>query len=1170
MSFNAGGAFSHGPPVTGAKRPYAAVSSAVSSTSSYRPRLPPVSGSSAAAGGASATSSSGSGTGSASASSSLLSPSLSAAAVAAQSRPQLTGQTPPVILRPGQSSLDIVDDVGHRERLEIVPLGGGVEVGRSCLLLRFKGKTLMLDCGVLPAARGLAALPLLHHHGLEPSAVDIVIITHFHLDHAAALPYFTERLEGFRGRVFATHATIAVMRIMLKDYCRISGAEAAARGAGATGDAAGGEALYDESELERCLSRMQAVDLHQRIAADGVTLTFYNAGHVLGAAMVLIEIGGARVLYTGDYSREEDRHLQAAEVPRGPRPHVLICESTHGAERFKPRAEREKLFTTAVETIVARGGRALIPMNSVGRAQELLLVLEDHWACNPHLHGIPIYQIGGNAQRALTIFRTFVAGASEALQHSLASGNPWAFKHISFTRAGALNDSRPCVVLAGPNTLSDGASRALFDRWCEDARNGVILCGMLPQDSVAQKLAEDTPAVVVAADGRRMVRRLSVDRIAFTAHVDGPSAEAFVAAVAPREVVLVHGSGEKMRELRTALWRAYGGSSAAGSIAAGLATAASSLRIDTPANEETFLTWIEEAATVRIMGRLAQAKLAAGARISGILVQKALGLGMGAGDAGAGAGAGSGAGGTLGSGGGSALLLAAPDLARFSDAAAATLLQRMHVPFRGAYGVLRAFASGMFPDAVEVLPVSATAGASAVASTSAAAGGGARAESDTPSPSGGTANERYAGAVISLAGGLVTATYRPPDRVLVEWSADPVADMLADALVAVITQAEAGQASVRAMGRAACGGCGSGHDHDHDHDHADDAVASGSAEDAAARPADGGVDLHEREHPRGDRPTKLPRFAAPADLADSAASGEFLALPEWHEWLLTRPTAQLGGLAPHDAAAVDALRVARALKELADVSDACGGSKADAAPFRHQGDSGLTVWLAAPLDGRVACDALRASEALPAAGKVAVAHLLASLLVQLGPAGVALELAMRPGSHLQTEKQGTGSDGTAAAEPKKADEEESAAATVAPVVCRVAASLLRGDPRPSAHAHIESELASARSAVADHETDSSASGCSLPSAAAASAVSGTAAFVPVAGAAAHVVAEFFSAADGFCIRRADGTVGANLRGANLPTLLAAHQQPQPLRDLSDAAGLLLADVERAARLALVQ
>jgi cleavage and polyadenylation specificity factor subunit 3 len=80
------------------------------------------------------------------------------------------------------------------ERLEFMPLGGGEEVGRSCLILRYKGKTIMLDCGVLPGFQNLACLPLLD--AIDPAEIDIVFITHFHLDHAAALPYFTQKLVG--------------------------------------------------------------------------------------------------------------------------------------------------------------------------------------------------------------------------------------------------------------------------------------------------------------------------------------------------------------------------------------------------------------------------------------------------------------------------------------------------------------------------------------------------------------------------------------------------------------------------------------------------------------------------------------------------------------------------------------------------------------------------------------------------------------------------------------------------------------------------------------------------------------------------------------------------------------------------------------------------------------
>lgn len=93
--------------------------------------------------------------------------------------------------------------------------------------------------------------------------------------------------------------------------------------------------------------------------------------------MFLLEIAGVRVLYTGDYSREEDRHLMAAERPRNVVPEVLICESTYGVQSHQPRNEREALFTGMVHRVVGMGGRCLIPVFALGRAQELLLILDE-------------------------------------------------------------------------------------------------------------------------------------------------------------------------------------------------------------------------------------------------------------------------------------------------------------------------------------------------------------------------------------------------------------------------------------------------------------------------------------------------------------------------------------------------------------------------------------------------------------------------------------------------------------------------------------------------------------------------------------------------------------------------------------------------------------------------
>lgn len=240
--------------------------------------------------------------------------------------------------------------------MQIIPLGAGCEVGRSCVILRFKGSTIMFDCGVHPAFNGLAALPYFDEFDL--SEVDLLLVTHFHLDHCGAVPYFTEK-TNFTGRVFMTHATKAIYKIILNDYVRVTSGE---------------DKLYDEKDLMRSMERIELIDYHQVVTHKGVSFTALNAGHVLGAAMFNVEVAGVRALYTGDFSCHEDRHLRGAEAP-SESPHVLIVESTYGVQTHGPADVREARFTSFVHKVVARGGRCLIPVFALGRAQELLLIL---------------------------------------------------------------------------------------------------------------------------------------------------------------------------------------------------------------------------------------------------------------------------------------------------------------------------------------------------------------------------------------------------------------------------------------------------------------------------------------------------------------------------------------------------------------------------------------------------------------------------------------------------------------------------------------------------------------------------------------------------------------------------------------------------------------------------
>jgi len=427
--------------------------------------------------------------------------------------------------------------------MTITPLGSGQEVGRSCHLLEFRGLTILLDCGIHPGYEGMNGLPYLDR--IEPSQVDILLITHFHLDHAATLPYFTER-TSFKGRIFMTHPTKAVLRLLLGDFLRLLQMK----------NAKPEDVLYTESELSSCMDKVELIDYHQTVQIKGSGLSFYalNAGHVLGACMYWLDFGGRSLLYTGDYSMEEDRHLMAAEVPTK-KPDVLICESTYGVQVHASRPEREARFTGTIERVVTRGGRCLIPVFALGRAQELLLILDEYWQENAHLQKVPIYYASKMASRALRVYQTYANMMNARIRAQMDVSNPFHFQFIQNLKSidvNSFDDSGPSVVFASPGMLQSGVSRQLFDRWAADPKNGVLIAGYAVEHTLAKEIMNQ-PKEVVTQEGRRQPLNCLVDYVSFSAHVDFVQNRAFITSVEPKHIILVHGQKDEMGRLKSAL-----------------------------------------------------------------------------------------------------------------------------------------------------------------------------------------------------------------------------------------------------------------------------------------------------------------------------------------------------------------------------------------------------------------------------------------------------------------------------------------------------------------------------------------------------------------------------------------------------------------------------------------
>lgn len=445
-------------------------------------------------------------------------------------------------MQPSYPDMSVASSEGSDQAV-ILPLGSGGEVGRSCIIFKFKGRTVMLDCGIHPAKEGLDSLPLFDT--IDCSEIDLVLITHFHLDHCGALPYLCGQ-TNFRGRIYMTSTTKEFFKMVMEDALRVGSSD--------SGD------VVTREWLHNAYDRIKTIEYHQEEVYNGIRFQPFNAGHVLGAAMFSIDIEGVKALYTGDYSREEDRHLPSAEIPPFS-PDILIVESTYGRREHEPRDEREMKFTKWIHEVVAREGRCLVPVFALGRAQELLLILEEYWEMHPELHSIPVYYASSLANRCMKIYHKFVGAMNERVQRKHAQNtNPFVFKHIRpLLDLKSFEDSGPCVVLASPGMLQPGVSLELFERWCGDGRNGIIFAGYCVEGTVADEVTKkksSIPAEIQKPNGGGILklRMRTVESVSFSAHSDARQTRDFIAELkSTQHVILVHGHEGAMANLRDKL-----------------------------------------------------------------------------------------------------------------------------------------------------------------------------------------------------------------------------------------------------------------------------------------------------------------------------------------------------------------------------------------------------------------------------------------------------------------------------------------------------------------------------------------------------------------------------------------------------------------------------------------
>ncbi|CAI8036078.1 Cleavage and polyadenylation specificity factor subunit 3 [Geodia barretti] len=501
----------------------------------------------------------------------------------------------------------------------------------------------------------------------------------------------------FKGRVFMTHATKAIYRWLLSDYIKVSNIST-------------DHMLYSEKDLEKSMDKIETVNFHQEVDVNGVKFWCYHAGHVLGAAMVMMEIAGVKILYTGDFSRVEDRHLMAAEIP-SVSPDLLITESTYGTHVHEKRDIREARFTGTIHDIVARGGRCLIPVFALGRAQELLLILDEYWASHPELHDIPIYYASSLAKKCMAVYQTYIGAMNENIRRQIAVSNPFVFKHISNLKSiDQFDDVGPCVIMASPGMMQSGLSRQLFETWCTDKRNGVIVAGYCVEGTLA-KFVLSEPSEIVTLSGQKLPLRMSVDYISFSAHTDYEQTSEFIRILKPPHVVLVHGEQNEMARLRAALVREYEDNEEI------------NMEIHSPRNTQAVELYYRGEKMAKVMGSLATKPPHEGQTLSGVLIKRGFNY----------------------------HLIDPADLSSYTELTTSSIQQRQMLKFHSPFSLLHHCLNQLTSDAeIKMLH-------------------GKRA--------------------VCVFGGSVSVIYDDSaETVSIEWDADSVTDMYADAVLSVILQ----------------------------------------------------------------------------------------------------------------------------------------------------------------------------------------------------------------------------------------------------------------------------------------------------------------------------------------------------------------------------------------------
>ncbi|MDW8022014.1 MAG: beta-CASP ribonuclease aCPSF1 [Nitrososphaerota archaeon] len=427
-------------------------------------------------------------------------------------------------------------------------LGSGMQVGRSAILLQTNESKILLDCGFSPSGtKNIEMLPRFDVMEDLISELDAVVITHAHLDHMGIVPYLFK--YDYRGPVYCTEPTLPLMLMQHLDFINVTGKE-------------GVFAPYTEHDVRTAIQ--YTVPLSYGVVTNitpDIRITFYNAGHILGSAIVHIHVGEGfhNVIYTSDFKFEASRTLDPA-VSKFPRAETLIMESTYGSTPVQfTREESEQLLANYIKQTLERGGKVLIPVPAVGRAQEIMLVL-NHLFSSKMIPEVPVF-LDGLVIEATAIHTAFpnylgkeLAGKVEEL------GNVFMSEYFTAVRSQQqrdeiLNTREPLMVMATSGMLEGGPILTYLKEFAADERNTLIFVSYQVEGTLGRKLLKgirEFPMINEKGRTELITVKLEVTKVdGFSGHSSRQQLLNYLKILKPKpkKLILVHGEPDAVMGL---------------------------------------------------------------------------------------------------------------------------------------------------------------------------------------------------------------------------------------------------------------------------------------------------------------------------------------------------------------------------------------------------------------------------------------------------------------------------------------------------------------------------------------------------------------------------------------------------------------------------------------------